>query len=258
MLLSNSKVNLFTTKKQKTITFTKEEIAELEKQQYLGKRAEIFMLAYLMRQDKYSNIHHSIQIQDEKTTLGEIDFLFFDESLKKWIHLELVTKFYVYNSDEEVENYTHWIGPNLKDKLEYKLDKLKQQQLHILERPEARKKLSDLGINADDVETQLCYKAKLFIPMAFEDFFEKTTSSKCLYGFYFSLEDFKKLKFLDYLYYVPQKLDWVCSPRLNTHWYTYDKALAIIKDSLKEKRSCMLWRKTPEGHFLQDFVVWWS
>jgi len=248
----------FTTSNIQTPNFDSKVLESIQKHIYLGKRAEYFMLHYLKQQEQFSNVLHSIQIQNETTTLGELDFLFFNKRIDKWIHLELVTKFYIYNSDEEHENYKHWIGPNLKDKFEFKLNKLQDHQLQLLNLPEAQEKLITLKIAPDRIKRQLCYKAKLFLPVDLKQFQHKVTNSACVCGSYFNLEHFKRFELEPNLYYVPKKLDWVSSPDLQSHWYSFDKALAQIKSSLKEKRSCMLWRKTPDGECLEDFVVWWS
>ncbi len=247
----------FETTNNNPVTFSTEELEDIAKHLYLGKRAELYMLSYVKNQQHLSKVLHSIQIQNENTTLGEIDFLFFNKSIEKWVHLELVTKFYIYNSNDSIENHTHWIGPNLKDKFEYKLEKLSQHQLPLLNHPEAQNKLNDLQIDFHNLKTQLCYKAKLFLPADLKQFQHQVTNPDCVCGTFFNLEHFKGFEFEPYLFYIPEKLNWVKSPELQTHWYSYNKALTLLKSSLKDKRSCLLWRKTPDGEYLQDFVVWW-
>jgi len=247
----------FETQNINSISFNSEDIELINKHLYLGKRAEHFMWSYLKAQDQLSNVMHSIQIQNKNTTLGEADFLFYNKDLEKWVHLELVTKFYIYNSDEEAENYKHWIGPNLKDTFEYKLEKLKHHQLLILNYPEAQNKLKELNIDPKNIETQICYKAKLFLPTRMNQLKHTETNVDCVRGSYFNLEHFKSFEYKTYLYYVPQKQEWVCAPELQTHWYNFEKALEHVKLSLKDKRSCLLWRKTSDGDYFEDFVVWW-
>ena len=248
----------YTTRNIKTPAFDLTELESIQKHIYVGKRAEYFMLHYLKQQVHISNVMHSIQIQDDTNTLGELDFLFFNESIQKWIHLELVTKFYIYNSDDEIENYIHWIGPNLKDRLEYKLDKLKNHQLQLFKRPEARAKLEELNIDVNYIETQLCFKAKLFLPQNLVNFQHRITSPNSICGTYISLDLLKQLQFEQFLYHVPKKIDWLSSPELQTHWYSFDKAINLIKQSLKEKRSCLLWRKNYNDEYFENFVVWWN
>ncbi len=247
----------FDTNSQNAMLLTSSDVALINKHIYLGKRAEYFMLNYLRQQEQFSNVMHSIQIQDDKTTLGEIDFLFFDETNQKWIHLELVTKFYIYNSGEIVENYRHWIGPNLKDKFEYKLKKLKHHQLQLLNLPEAKTKLNELEIDVKSVLTKVCFKAKLFLPFNLKGFQQQVTNPKCVSGMFFNLEYFKSFQFKNYFYLVPQKLDWVSVPMNQLQWYDFQKALRILSTSIKEKRSCLLWRKNNNGVYFEDFVVWW-
>lgn len=248
----------FKTPNDQPPSFDSEALKLIQKHIYLGKRAEYFMLHYLSQQEHISKVMHSIQIQNERETLGEIDFLFFDKLINKWVHLELVTKFYIYNSGDNIENYTHWIGPNLKDRFEFKLNKLKKHQLQLLKLPEATSKLKTLDINPDQVETQVCYKAKLFLPVGLDQFQHQVTSPDGVCGTYFNIEYFKSFQHKPYLYYIPQKLDWVTSPELQTHWYSFDKASDLLRSKLKEKRSCLLWRKTADEDYFEDVVVWWN
>ncbi len=229
----------------------------IEKHKYLGKRAEYFIKAYLDQNKNYSPIYHSLQIQDDKTTLGELDFLFFDNQENKWIHLELICKFYVFIGDEKNTDLEAWIGPNLKDRLDYKVEKLKTHQLQICQRQEAQKLFRKLNIDWTTVETQICYKAKLFLPPDIETFQFNQFNSKCIKGKYYNFEDFKNFKYSDQLYYVPQKHDWICQPKTNAQWYDFEKAQRLLKPKLQDKRAQMVWRKCKSGQYYEDFVVWW-
>ncbi|RRO14387.1 DUF1853 family protein [Flavobacteriaceae bacterium 14752] len=259
-LFLNSKVfstSSFETQDILDIDFNSIDFEQLKKHKYLGKRAEYFIKTYLDQNKNYSPIYHSLQIQDNKTTLGELDFLFFDHQKNKWIHLELICKFYVFIGDEKKTDLEAWIGPNLKDRLDYKVEKLKTHQLQICQRPEAQKLLNKLNIDWTRVETQICYKAKLFLPPDIETFQFNQLNSNCLKGRYYNFEDFKNFKFSDQLYYVPQKHEWICEPKTNSQWYDFDKAQRLLKLKLQDKRAQMIWRKTKTGEFFEDFVVWW-
>jgi len=105
------------------------------------------MKTYLEQNKNYHPIYHSLQIQNEKMTLGELDFLFFDYRENKWIHLELICKFYVFTGNDNFNQFEHWVGPNLKDRLDFKVEKLNRHQLQICQRPEARELFNKLNID---------------------------------------------------------------------------------------------------------------
>ena len=234
------------------------DLQQLKKHKYLGKRAEYFMLAYLNQFNHYQPVYHSLQIQtDKSTTLGELDFLFFDETRKEWIHLELVCKFYVFTDESETDNLEDWIGPNLKDRLGFKIQKLKTHQLQICKQDEAQQLLKTLNIDAIKVKSQICYKAKLFLPENLLGFKPSLVNPNCIKGKYYHFEKFKAFKYSSDLFYIPEKVDWLCLPANNQKWYAFDKAEHILKSKLKEKRSQMLWRKTRDDEFFEEFVTWW-
>lgn len=247
----------FETLELRNLDFKKIDFKTLDRHKYLGKRAEFFMKAYLDQNEIYHPIYHSLQIQDDINTIGELDFLFFDHRKHKWIHLELICKFYVFTGDEAQIDLDAWIGPNLKDRLDYKVEKLKTHQLQICQRPEAQKLLNKLNIDWTTVETQICYKAKIFLPPDIETFRFNQLNSKCITGSYYNYEDLKTFKHSEILFYVPEKHDWLCQPKTNAQWYDFDKAQRQLKPKLQDKRAQMIWRKTKTGEFFEDFVVWW-
>lgn len=233
------------------------DINALQKQKYLGKRAEYFMKAYLDQNINYEPLYHSLQIQDDSKTIGELDFLFYDKIKNNWCHLELICKFYVFTGNENQNNIDCWIGPNLKDRLDYKIQKLKNHQLKICQKQEAEKLFKELDVDQDKIKTKICYKAKLFLPIDFKNFVPNHINSKCIRGQYYNFDVFKNLKFSNELFYIPHKHDWICKPETNTQWYSFEKAEQILKPSIQEKRSKMLWRKTKRDEYFEDFVVWW-
>ncbi len=245
----------FETQIIKNINFNSIDLETLDKHKYLGKRAEFFMKAYL--DQYYHPIYHSLQIHNNKLTLGELDFLFYDQQENKWIHLELICKFYVFTGNEDQSSLESWIGPNLKDRLDYKVEKLKTYQLQICSNPKTKVLLKNLNIDLEEIETKLCYKAKLYIPQEHKKSIYNQINPNCIEGKFFNFEEFKKFKFSEMLYYIPPKHEWLCQPKTNKHWYDFEKAIRILKPSILEKRSQLVWRKTKTGEFLEDFVVWW-
>ncbi|HFU75616.1 MAG TPA: DUF1853 family protein, partial [Arcobacter sp.] len=91
----------------------------------LGKRVEQFFQFYLSHSKRYNIIKQNIQIIHNKNTIGEIDFILYDKLKMKTIHLELVYKFYLYDSTFN-DGFHGYIGPNRDDTLVKKITKLKK------------------------------------------------------------------------------------------------------------------------------------
>lgn len=224
---------------------------EFSKHKYLGKRAEFFLLQYLKSSERFSKIFHSIQIQEGTTTIGEVDVVCFDKSRQKWLHIELVYKLYVFVGDKDYDDFTQWIGPNLKDRLDYKINKLKTHQLPMGRHTDILDK-----IGTENIESYCCFKAKLFLNSK-KQFKSQYLNADCISGHYLNFEDFKALRHENALFYVPEKVDWVCEAKQHTSWYNFDKAKTLLQPSIKDKRARLVWQKTPSGKILEYFVVWW-
>jgi hypothetical protein len=225
---------------------------EIDRHKYLGKRAELYLLQYLKSAERYSEITHSLQIQDNTTTIGEVDVICYDKIQQKWIHIELVTKLYVFTGENNYDDFTQWIGPNLKDRLDYKVKKLKSHQLPLGKHHEVLKL-----IDTTEIKSYCCYKAKLFLKSPDEEMKSDVLNKSCACGTYLNFEEFKKLKHTKDLFYVPEKMDWLCDPEAHPQWYNFDKAELLLNPSIKEKRARLVWRKTSKGEYFEDFVVWW-
>jgi hypothetical protein len=71
------------------------------------------------------------QVKDGKQTLGELDFVFRDET-GQVNHWEVAAKFFLYDADHQL-NGSHFIGPNTGDTFERKCDKILHHQLPLSE-----------------------------------------------------------------------------------------------------------------------------
>ncbi|MEM7602037.1 MAG: DUF1853 family protein, partial [Verrucomicrobiota bacterium] len=80
----------------------------------------------LESQSAISQLQHGIQVRSGKETLGELDFLFYQES--RLFHLEVALKFYLCYP-EGAENGSQFVGPNASDSFERKRDRLLGKQL---------------------------------------------------------------------------------------------------------------------------------
>lgn len=91
----------------------------------LGKYFEA-LIEFIIREDEQLElIYHNEQLIVDKRTLGELDFVFYDRSNGQLIHLECALKYYL--GHHESRDLQNWIGPNKRDTLYNKVEKLKEQ-----------------------------------------------------------------------------------------------------------------------------------
>jgi hypothetical protein len=76
---------------------------------------------------------HNVQVIEKKQTLGELDIIASHQGAAA--HLELAVKFYLQHPDHDGQQCQHWLGPQCKDRLDLKLDKLQNKQLPFLAHP---------------------------------------------------------------------------------------------------------------------------
>src|SRR5690606_10935595 len=104
---------------------------------------EGFFRIEIKRSSRYRLLAQNLQIVQEKITIGEIDSIIEHIKTGAKLHIELVYKFYLYDPSIEGE-INKWIGPNRKDNLPQKINKLKEKQLPLLFRRETSRMLSQL------------------------------------------------------------------------------------------------------------------
>ncbi len=219
----------------------------------LGKLVERFICFQLEQDPTIELLVENYQVQNDTLTIGELDCLFLKD--KKPIHLEIIYKFYLY--DETVGDYEidYWIGPNRKDSLKQKLDKLDNKQLPLLYNKHTKPLLDELNIKPQSIEQKVCFKAQLFIPYNKTEINYNQINKECVIGFYLNkeqLNDFKDCKF-----YVLKKIDWLLEVHTNVDWKSYKDFIEHLYPILNNKTSPMIWIKKPNGELLKCFVVWW-
>lgn len=219
----------------------------------LGKYIE-HLVAFELNQDQsISTLAQNIQIQNDKITLGELDCLLLKNETP--IHLEIIYKFYLYDSsigDTEIE---HFIGPNRKDALVEKLSKLKNKQLPILYSKHCQPYLKALDLDAKNMVQHVYFKAQLFVPYSIEDIQLKTLNNDCIIGFYITRDELTN--FSHFKFYIPNKKDWLITPHLNVGWINYEQFKRISEDYLEQQFSPLCWIKSKNDTLQKLFLVWW-
>jgi hypothetical protein len=225
----------------------------IEKNFRLGKLVVRFVSHELQQDTSIEVIVENIQIQQEKITLGELDCLLLKD--KKPIHLEIIYKFYLYDSSVGESEIEHWIGPNRRDSLLQKLNKLKDKQLPLLYSKECLTYLETLKLNATEIEQQLYFKAQLFVTL--KEYGNKfpLINNNCIGGFYIYNKELDKFK--DCKFHIPNKHNWLVKPHTNIDWSSFNNFIINLQEFLSNEKAPLCWLKKPNGEFFKFFVVWW-
>ena len=236
--------------KEKTTIFN----SSIAKNLRLGKRVERFISHQLQHNSSIKILAENIQIQNNKTTIGEIDFIIQQNNTP--IHLEVMFKFYLYDETVGETELEHWIGPNRKDSLVAKLTKLKEKQLPLLYKEQTIPFLKSLNLNIETIQQQVYFKAQLFVPFQLRNHSFKLINNNCIKGFYISFNELSK--FDNCKFYIPSKINWLQEIQTQINWKTYTQMLPKIETEIKNKTSPLCWLKQPNGEVYKIFIVWWE
>lgn len=226
---------------------------EIDEKQRLGKYVENFVFHQIEKQNNASLIAKNIQIQKEKQTIGELDCLL--QLNSKPIHLEIVYKFYLYVETLGEDEIERFIGPNKKDSLVEKLNKLKEKQLPLLYSNECESYLTEFDLKATEFNQFVLFKAQIFLPYINQKATFSKLNNDCKTGIYINKKEL--VKFKDCKFFKPLKKDWLLKPHCNVSWKTYNDIRPQLKEYLREEYSPMLWIKNKNGVIDKVFLVWW-
>jgi hypothetical protein len=127
----------------------------------LGHMAERYFAAWLAAHPRYESRVQNLQVISDGRTLGEIDFIVDDLRAGETLHIELAYKIYVLQISNDG---TEWVGPNGKDSLRGKLQKLRSRQFPLVAHPICRKALDAIGIAPEALRSVACIKGQLYVP----------------------------------------------------------------------------------------------
>ena len=126
----------------------------------LGVYFERLWLYWLTLSPEYSCLGHNIQIQDHTRTIGEFDLMVANRQTHAVEHWELALKFYL--GDKTLTEGENWPGPDRRDRLDIKYQKLTQQQLQLKAKPAAMDYCQAQGWHIN--QCRLISKGCLFAP----------------------------------------------------------------------------------------------
>lgn len=219
----------------------------------LGKQVEFLFENYINSVSNWNCKAANIQVIENKVTVGELDYIV--ENQGGFKHVELAYKIYLRDESLSTIDAGQWIGPNRKDKLVDKLEKLKGKQFPLIKHPVVVKFLSDHEVPVN-LEQALCLKLKTFIAYASIE----VQKGIELTGYYYTIDQFKNL-FQNGCnsFFLPKKQLWCCTPSdlINFDiWKEFDDSITEVIENLSKKKSPMVWIKNG-SEVVPAFVVWW-
>lgn len=219
----------------------------------LGKYVERFVSFELEQHENITVLAENVQIQHNKTTLGELDCLLIKNKIP--IHLEVIYKFYLFDESVGETEIDHFIGPNRKDSLFEKLTKLKDKQLPLLYTAACKNYLNELDLKSENILQQVYFKAQLFVPYSNRNLELQTLNTDCIAGFYVNPNELDN--FSDHKFYFPKKKDWLITPHTHVNWINFTDFKNIAQDYFKQQFSPLCWKKSSNGALKKIFLIWW-
>jgi len=219
----------------------------------LGHLVEKIVSECIKASTNYQVLYENIQLIENKTTIGELDFVIEEVTTSQVTHVELAYKFYLYDPSLSERHLNNWIGPNRNDALYLKLDKLKQKQFPLLQHKAAKAAMPNIDIA--NVNQALCLLVSLYLPYEFKGSIG-AEYQKAVKGYYLNFETFKQLRNSALSYHLPTKTAWGIDPAENETWNDFDSIEKQVKSSLDQKQAVLCWQKLSDT-YEQFFIVWW-
>ena len=123
-------------------------------------------------------IASNLAVYEQARTLGEFDLIYFCHRRNTPIHLELAVKFYLYTPHQNNHPFSCWLGPDSRDRLDIKVERLLQHQLPLAHTPQGRSALASLGVT--EFEQELTIQGVLFYPQDAESRASSFQSSRSI------------------------------------------------------------------------------
>jgi hypothetical protein len=130
---------------------TLETMSEQEAAQTIGMKGwrvghyfEALVTAWIQHLPQWEVLGKDVQVTQEKRTLGAFDFIVRNPEggIEHW---EVAVKYYLLLG--QPDDWACWIGPNQRDRLDKKVNRMRDHQLALSTRPEAHAALQRLGVD---------------------------------------------------------------------------------------------------------------
>lgn len=222
----------------------------------LGNRLERYFAFVVEQSRQYRVVLQNFQIVEHKKTIGELDFILQDTQTDELLHVELGGKLYLYDPIFERE-IDRWVGPNRKDSLVQKVEKLKNEQFPLLFHPKTVQLLAEKGIDVTKIQQKICLKVRLFLPKDRYGFeLPPFVEPHNIKGYYITWKEFQDSYYAGYQYFIPEKQDWIVHPKYGEVWFNYQEIKGLIAEMYQSSQNPLIWLKK-EHEYETFFVVNW-
>ena len=230
--------------------------AEIPQNLRLGHLMEHVFEQLICFDSTYSILLQNQTVRSGKTTIGELDFILKHTQTGQVQHVELTYKFYII--DPSISEPIHRLmGPNRRDMFFTKMEKIRNDQFTLIQKPEADHMLRSQNINVTQIQQTCCFKAQLFRPFNYSTVHIRPLNPDCVVGYWMRFEDFEKADFKDNLFYIPFKKEWPIHAHDEVTWMSYIETLMEVNLRMIQKNAPMLWMRKASGIIDKLFVVWW-
>ncbi len=130
----------------------------------LGRYFERLIQFWLNKTVRYKVLAFNLQVNENKQTIGEFDFITTEHESGENLHLEVAVKFYL--GVGVTRRWSQWVGASTRDDLGKKLARLHHWQLHLGNRSAGSAMLREMGIQ--NITSKAWVKGRFFYPKAFE------------------------------------------------------------------------------------------
>ena len=127
----------------------------------VGHYFETLFRFFIEHGPRYELLAHNLQVHDDKRTIGSMDFIVRDQHgcVEHW---EIAVKFYLGAS--KAARWSSWIGPNQRDRLDIKVERMRDHQLPLSKTLAGQARLQSDGIPSVDRHRGLI-RGILFAPL---------------------------------------------------------------------------------------------
>jgi uncharacterized protein len=147
-----------------------------EKSHFLGIYFESLWSFYLEAHPSFNLIAKNLQVNAQKKTIGEFDFIIQDRKSGAFIHQEIAIKFYLGFKRKNTYSFSDgehtWLGPQCRDRLDLKMNKLINTQTRLSKTEAGQHTLNSAckqltnenNKNINQISSQVVLKGYLFYP----------------------------------------------------------------------------------------------
>lgn len=155
----------------------------------------------------YRLLVHNLPVREGKVTVGELDMLL-EDAQGNLIHLECAVKFYLAHRPE-LGDWRNWVGPNGRDRLDIKLQRLLNHQLTLSRHPAAQQLLISQDIDAKSISPRYFLRGMFFPHPDSGQSLPAHSNPGCLTGRWLLWESFAGQCENSHRWTALQKLDWL-------------------------------------------------